>query len=44
MTQGLGPTSHTAGMLVSKCEEGEPPCEEQIAAPLRLRQKQRLSL
>jgi hypothetical protein len=25
MTRGPGPTSHTAGVRVSECEEGEPP-------------------
>jgi hypothetical protein len=28
MTRGPRPTSHTAGVRVSKCEEGEPPREE----------------
>jgi hypothetical protein len=32
MTWGPGSTSHTAGVLVSKCEEGEPPREERTAA------------
>jgi hypothetical protein len=32
MTRGPGPTSHTAGMLVSESEEGEPPREGQTAA------------
>jgi hypothetical protein len=48
MTRGPGPTSHTAGMRVSECEEGEPPRKERTAArgsaPLHLRQKQRPSL
>jgi hypothetical protein len=32
MTRGPGPTSHTTGMLVSECEEGEPPREERTTA------------
>jgi hypothetical protein len=40
MTLGPDPTSHTAGMLVPECEEGEPPREGQTAthgsAPLHL--------
>jgi hypothetical protein len=43
MTQGPGPTSHTAGVRVSECKEGEPPREERTAArgsaPLHLRRK-----
>jgi hypothetical protein len=41
MTRGPGSTSHTSGMLVSECEEGEPSREERTAArdsaPLHLR-------
>jgi hypothetical protein len=48
MTRGPGPTSHTAGVRVSECEEGEPSREERTAArgsaPLHLCQKQRPSL
>jgi hypothetical protein len=29
MTRGPGPTSHTSGVLVSECEEGEPPCRSE---------------
>jgi hypothetical protein len=45
---GPGSKSHTAGVLVSKCGDGEPPREERTAArgsaPLHLRLKQRPSL
>jgi hypothetical protein len=48
MTRGPESTSHTAGVLVSECEEGEPPREERTAArgsvPLHLRRKRRPSL
>jgi hypothetical protein len=44
MTRKPSPTSHTAGALVSECGEGEPPREERIIVPLRLRRKQRISL
>jgi hypothetical protein len=30
--RGPGSTSHTASVLLSECEEGEPPCEERTAA------------
>jgi hypothetical protein len=47
LTWRPGPTSHTAGVRVSECEEGEPPREERIAAhgsaPLHLHRKQRPS-
>jgi hypothetical protein len=48
MTRGARPTSHTSGVWVSKCKEGEPPREERTtargSAPLQLRRKQRPSL
>jgi hypothetical protein len=48
MTRGPRPTSHTAGVRVFECEEGEPPREERTAArgsaPLYLRRKQWPSL
>jgi hypothetical protein len=41
MTRGPGSTRHTDGVLVSECEEGEPPHEERTtacdSAPLHLR-------
>jgi hypothetical protein len=41
MTRGLRPTSHTAGVRISECEEDEPPREERttarVSAPLHLR-------
>jgi hypothetical protein len=33
MTRGPGPTSHTAGVRVSECEEGEPPREDANRRP-----------
>jgi hypothetical protein len=43
MTRGPEPTSHTAGVRASECEEGEPPRNERITAhssvPLHLRRK-----
>jgi hypothetical protein len=48
MTWGSGPTSHTAGVRVSECEEGKPPRKERTtvrgSAPLHFRLKQRPSL
>jgi hypothetical protein len=48
MTRGLGSTSHTTGVLVFECEEGEPPREERTAtrgsAAIHLRRKQRPNL
>jgi hypothetical protein len=44
MTRGPEPTSHSAGVRVSECEEGEPPREGRIAASLHLHRKQRPSL
>jgi hypothetical protein len=40
---GPRPTCHAPGASVSVCAEGEPPCEERIAAPLYPRRKQRSS-
>jgi hypothetical protein len=33
MTRGPGPTSHTAGALISECKEGEPPRKEHTVDP-----------
>jgi hypothetical protein len=48
MTRRPGPTSHTTGVRVSECKEGEPPHDERTAArgsvPLHLCRKQRPSL
>jgi hypothetical protein len=33
MARGTGPTSHTAGAVVSKCEEDKPPREERATDP-----------
>jgi hypothetical protein len=45
---GPVPTSHTAGVRFSECEEGEPPRKERTtargSAPLHLRRKQWPSL
>jgi hypothetical protein len=48
MTRGLGPTSHSAGVRVSWCEEDKPSRKERTAArgsaPLHLCQNQQPSL
>jgi hypothetical protein len=44
MTRDPSPTSHTTGVLVSRCGEGEPPRQEQIVVHLRLHRKQQPSL
>jgi hypothetical protein len=44
MTRGPGPTSHSAGVRVSECKEGEPPRKERTAVLLHIHRKQQPNL